>query len=239
MTTFLQDAFVCPSPMCSAYSQQNWYWLLAESIDQFAPRLTKEERIDYLKKEHLAFKLKGFSERQGYDLSGCHLAVCARCNKPSIWVAGKRIYPTVRTAPRPIADMPTGVRDDFEEAASIAHLSPRGAAGLLRLALEKLCHHLGDPNKKIDTNIKAFVADGLSIKVQQALDAVRVIGNEAVHPGEMDLRDDQETVDILFSLVNLIVQSMITEPKHVEAIYAKLPEAKRTGIENRDKKSDE
>ena len=82
-----------------------------------------------------------------------------------------------------------------------------------------------------------MVANDLNIKIQQALDAVRVIGNEAVHPGEMDLRDDNETVHMLFGLIHLIVKTMITEPKEVETFYNLLPENKRAGIENRDKKT--
>ena len=133
--------------------------------------------------------------------------------------------------------MPDGVKLDYEEAALIAQQAPRGAAALLRLALENLCNHLGDPSKKININIKDMVANDLNIKIQQALDAVRVIGNEAVHPGEMDLRDDNETVHMLFGLINLIVKTMITEPKEVETFYNLLPENKRAGIENRDKKT--
>jgi len=133
--------------------------------------------------------------------------------------------------------MPDQVKLDYEEAALIAQRSPRGAAALLRLALENLCNHLGDPSKKINTNIKDMVANGLNIKIQQALDAVRVIGNEAVHPGEMDLRDDNETVHMLFGLIHLIVKTMITEPKEVETFYNLLSENKRAGIENRDKKT--
>ncbi|WP_084649789.1 DUF4145 domain-containing protein [Planktotalea frisia] len=58
--------------------------------------------------------------------------------------------------------MPDGVKLDYEEAALIAQQSPRGAAALLRLALENLCNHLGDPSKKINTNIKDMVANGLN-----------------------------------------------------------------------------
>ena len=37
--------------------------------------------------------------------------------------------------------------------------------------------------------------------------------NEAVHHGEMDLRDDVETASQLFVLVNAIADQMITQPK--------------------------
>ena len=68
-----------------------------------------------------------------------------------------------------------------------------------------------------------MVRKGLSPVVQQALDAVRVVGNEAVHPGALDLRDDRDTAGRLFELVNIIAEQMISNPKHVRELYKKLP----------------
>ena len=90
--------------------------------------------------------------------------------------------------------------------------------------------------KPVIQDIKELVSKGLPSAVQKSLDAVRVIGNEAVHPGQIDLRDDVETAQVLFKLVNLIAEKMITEPKEVESIYASLPESKRQQIERRDEK---
>jgi hypothetical protein len=73
--------------------------------------------------------------------------------------------------------------------------------------------------------------------VQKALDTVRVIGNDAVHPGTIDLRDDPATATALFKLVNIIVEKMISEPREIEDLYAGLPEAKREAIEQRDRKA--
>ena len=60
-------------------------------------------------------------------------------------------------------------------------------------------------------------------------------GNEAVHPGEIDLKDYDETIKVLFELLNLIVDSMIESPKKVDIFYNNLPENKLQGIETRDK----
>ncbi len=79
-----------------------------------------------------------------------------------------------------------------------------------------------------------LVKDELPSRAQQAFDAVRVIGNEAVHPGEIDLRDDLDTVLTLFKLLNLIVEKVITEPKEIDQIYSGLPPGKLKGIEDRD-----
>lgn len=96
--------------------------------------------------------------------------------------------------------------------------------------------HLGLPGKDINKDIGELVAGGLPPAIQQALDIVRVVGNECVHPGTLDLRDDSATVSKLFQLVNLIVEKMITEPKQIGAMFTGLPADKLAGIENRDKR---
>ena len=47
---------------------------------------------------------------------------------------------------------------------------------------------------------------GLPEEVQQALDLLRVIGKESAVPGQLDPRDDQDTVMQLFELINFIVE---------------------------------
>jgi hypothetical protein len=135
--------------------------------------------------------------------------------------------------PAPNADMPEDIAKDFAEARTILKMSPRGAAALLRLCVQKLCRHLGGEGKTIDAAIESMVENGLSPIVQQALDSVRVIGNESVHPGTMDLRDDHDTAEKLFGLVNLIVDRMISHPSQVQSIYETLPPEKRAAIDAR------
>ena len=65
-----------------------------------------------------------------------------------------------------------------------------------------------------------------------------VVGNNAVHPGQIDLRDDVETVLKLFGLVNLVADVMITQPKQVDALYdSVVPESQRQAIAKRDGKT--
>jgi hypothetical protein len=126
------------------------------------------------------------------------------------------------------------MRTDFEEAGTVLGASPRGAAALLRLVIQKLCKHLGGKGEKLDDDIALLVDKGLDRRVQRSLDIVRVIGNNAVHPGKIDLRDDRDTALKLFGLVNLVVEIMITQPKHIEEMYESLPEGSRKAIEKRD-----
>ena len=105
----------------------------------------------------------------------------------------------------------------------------------MRLALQKLMVHLGESGKNINDDIANLVEKGLPTTIQKALDAVRVIGNNAVHPGELDLKDDAKTAVALFRLVNMIVRVMITQPKEVNALYNKIPSGAKKAIKKRDK----
>lgn len=159
---------------------------------------------------------------------------CQHCEKFCFWYEEKMIYPEVFLVDDPNEDMPDKVKDDYREAALIVEKSPRAAAALLRLAIEKLCKSLGETGT-IDNMIGELVKKGLSKSVQQALDTVRVIGNEGIHAGQIDLRDDKAIVYELFKLVNFICEKMITEPNYIDKNFINLPINKLQGIENRDK----
>ncbi len=161
-------------------------------------------------------------------------AVCENCQYWSVWSGIRMVYPSARSAPRHNPDLPADAIDDYEEAASIVANSPRGASALLRLVVQKLCKALGEPGKNINDDIAALVKKGLSPLIQQALDVVRVIGNNAVHPGELDLKDDPETALKLFGLVNLITDAMVSQPKQISALFDSLPHAAKAGIKKRD-----
>ena len=130
--------------------------------------------------------------------------------------------------------MPESVKTLYSEASYIYTKSPRAACALLRLAIERLCNELGE-NDTIDKMIGSLVKKGISPTVQQALDSVRVIGNKAVHPGQISLDvEKKETAEILMRLLNLITQRLISDPKEAESIYNQLPDKTKQSIERRD-----
>lgn len=167
-------------------------------------------------------------------------ADCSQCNEHSYWLGGfhgdnegKMIYPIVSSVPYPNLDMPEEAKKDFLEARAVYPHSPRAAAALLRLALQRICIVLGK-SSNINTAIGQLVSDGLLPQVQKALDAIRIIGNESVHPGEIKDEDLDKSVGTMFELLNYIVQDRITRFKEIDALYESLPEGKRQGVEQRD-----
>ena len=208
MPKFDAPRFNCPH--CGAFAQQKWYVLPVRE------KLPDEK--NYVRRDEV------------------HASLCMSCYKCSFWYMNNMIYPTCSTAPLPVEEMPEDVKDDFMEARNVVNISPRSAAALLRLALQRLMIHLEEKGKDLDDDIGSLVEKGLPERIQQALDSVRVIGNEAVHPGQIDLRDNIEIAISLFDLMNLIVEDRITKEKKIRNIYEKLPDTKIKHIEKRDKK---
>ncbi len=126
---------------------------------------------------------------------------CEHCENNCLWIGDTYVYPDRGNAPQPNPDMPENVKNDYEEAARVYTKSPRGAAALLRLAIQKLMVHLGQPGRNINDDIASLVTEGLPAQIQQALDVVRVTGNNAVHPGQLDANDEQIAAQ-LFPLNN-------------------------------------
>ena len=174
-----------------------------------------------------------FGQTPNNDFNIVRIATCDHCEKYTMWHLDQMVFPDQGAAPPPNSDMPDSVKTVYLEAASIMNKSPRGAAGLLRLGVQLLCQELGKPGNNINSDIASLVGDGLPEAVQQSLDIVRVTGNNAVHPGQIDT-DDVEVVSNLFSLINVIVEYMISLPNRIGGLYTALPQSSRDAIERRD-----
>lgn len=161
---------------------------------------------------------------------------CNHCGGKFFYENGMLKYPEPEVI-APLADMPEEVKSLFIEAASICHLSPRAACALLRLAIERLCDYLKAPGSSINEKIASLVKQGLTEDVQQALDLVRVIGNNAVHPGQIMYDVDNDgTAMMLLNLLNIIVRRFITEPTLIKTLYDGLPSTIKEQVEKRDGK---
>jgi hypothetical protein len=179
----------------------------------------------------------GSIRHTSFGLPNTSIAKCKHCDQVSIWINEKMVYPLTGNIETANEDLPEEIKKDYDEAKNIVNISPRGAAALLRLAIQKLCVHLGEKGKNINDDIASLVKKGLPQTMQQALDSVRVVGNNAVHPGVINFEDSTDTAHALFGFVNIIADVLITQPKRIKEYYEKhVPEGLRQKIEERDKK---
>ena len=194
-------------PNCNAYAHQEWHTILLGTSGGYV------------------------------TIRDLNTAICQKCNKHSIWFDGKMVHPKITNVPLPNSDLPDDSKYDYLEARNIASDSPRGTSALLRLAIEKLIKTLVEKDEGLDKNIGKLVENGLSKDLQKALDTVRVIGNNAIHPGKLDMRDDVGTAEKLFKLVNIITQQMISNKKEVDELFEiKVSDSEKKHIKKRDNK---
>lgn len=248
-----QRAFNCPH--CGALAKQFWFAAHADPLKNdemplwFDPERVNQLRLDQIDDAERRETMIRWAERMAmgrpflecspqyhhlrHDLRNVSVSQCFNCDEIAVWIYDRLVWPSRGKAPLPNPDLPPDVREDYDEASTLLDFSPRGAAALLRLSIQKLCTHLGESGENINADIAALVRKGLDAR-QQALDVVRVVGNNAVHPGQIDLRDDRAAAEKLFALVNLVAEIMISQPKHVREMFDNLPEDARRAIEKRD-----
>ena len=238
------DKFECPH--CRAVAQQEWFSLnlAANQVNRVINHLYFQHRPKI--KDYHQEPVESFIEKISRELEKVldtfipdqfSVATCSLCNEFTLWVEEDLIYPRKTSLPPVNIDMHDDIRQLYQEAATIFVDSPRGATALLRLALQKLLVQIGKSGKKINDDIKELVSEGLSPKIQQALDLLRVVGNNAVHPGQIDLNDNKEIALKLFQILNFIADELITKPKELEKLYGDIvPEDTKEHIKQRDGK---
>lgn len=162
---------------------------------------------------------------------------CSQCGGEICWRGDRILYPKTAAAPAPHAFLGRDVSEIYREAAAILPESPCAAAALLRLAMQGLCIQLGRDGQQMDADIAALVEDGLNPEMMTVLQITRTIGDDAVEPGRIDIRDDTEVATTLFQLINRIADQMSEqqnalppEPKNCtpEPAVAALPRSDST-----------
>lgn len=177
-----------------------------------------------------------FAQRTGGTMGTYwgHSERCTACGEFIVWFDKKVVYPQTGDAPPADDDMPKDVRVLYQEAAAVSTASPRAAAALLRVAIETLVLELSDKSRLDDAIGDLVARELITHRLQKMLDTVRVYGNGAVHPGQIDVDDNAQVAVQLFRLVNRIVESGISEVRELDAMYNAIPEGKRQHIDRRD-----
>lgn len=212
-----------------------WEGQVASTLDETKKKLA-EKNLRYVTSLHNGdIRIAAVSSFYVGAISNLYASQCSECSEIALWMRDKLTYPVVgEVTPHP--DLPNRVADTFNEAAKVLEHSPRASAALSRLALQQLCEDLGCEENYLDGQIAELVARGLSLDIQQMLDGIRVIGNNAVHPLEIDISEDNQTPLFLLECINRICQRLITEKQEAEKLYEMLPPGAKEKIEKRTKR---
>ena len=138
---------------------------------------------------------------------------CSACGGYSYWVKGKAVWPKPVGIPAS-EHMPEAVKKPYNEAQKVLDDSPWAACILLRIALERLCDHLGGTGSNLFKRIESL---SLNASEQVIWDAIRKAGNAAAHENAdrlFEYRDNMKpNIAITLSkLINQIVEEALQNP---------------------------
>jgi hypothetical protein len=188
-------SFRCPT--CEKVSQQHWFPMKRRDFNGVDSRVLRSD--------------------------------CQLCGSPAYWIDEELVVPPPRIGTPASPDLEGQQLEIYNEARAIAARSPRAAVALLRLLVELLVNELHDklPEDKqakrdtLNERIKSLSNSGdLNRRVIDAMHAVRLVGNEAVHAGliELEIDDAPQVIDLLFRIVNMIIDNTRTLPRQVGAV---------------------
>lgn len=163
-----------------------------------------------------------------------NMARCGACGRHSLWIEGALGWPLDCVGDPPHPDMPAEVGTLHREAQYVAAISPRGAAALQRLALQTLLDALVPEGGGLNDKIGRLVEQGITKETQQAMDVVRIVGNNGAHPGEINLSEDGALIPSLCKLMNMIIHDLVARPRIVDEFYESLPPGAREAVVRRD-----
>lgn len=160
---------------------------------------------------------------------------CLHCEQYCFWKNQSLVWPVKPGLADPVDGCPKHISAVYNEARDVFPHSARASAALLRLAVQLICREKGLQGRDLNADIGVLVTQGLAPEIQQSLDLVRVIGNHAVHPGEIVIEENKEPIEQFFGLVNLIVDVLIVQPTKISKMFSALvPEAQQKQIAARD-----
>ena len=204
--------------------------------------ITNQEKTDY----HLSVNCGGFNAVKST------LCKNPSCKQDCLWLIKQKlvningcsryrntssreklIFPVKKLGEPPSEDMPKDVKEIYEEARGVVAESPRAAAALLRVALERLCTRLGENEGTLYQRIVNLKSKGLSESAIKNLHTVRITANEGgSHAGQIDLtnKDGPDIVNKLFFIINRIIEKTITDPREEEKMFKSLPKNKTRNL---------
>jgi len=154
-------------------------------LDDNGKRVTKGALTDILLLPSFKFGVEGGGESVLVYTSLCPNRTC---QKPIVSIKIKSKNPPIYRLAYPLnvtrdipPEVPYAIRSDFQEASSVISFSEKASAALSRRCLQALLSEQGYKGKDLDEQINQVLPD-LPQWIADNVDAIRHIGNFAVHP---------------------------------------------------------
>ena len=238
---YFGKSFNCPH--CRVYSRQEWGYLRSRDFNDEDYDSNTEydspELVDYnTGYEYPDSNIKYVGPDPLGDIcldDSFAVSRCYHCKKWVLWKDLKIIYPRSITVENPNPDMPEVAKGWYMESAQILQDSPRASAALLRLALQEIINKVvkGGEKNDINENIR-ILSKEVDEDTWKAMDLIRIIGNNAVHPGEIQV--EEENTEYMYNLLNIIVQKTISNKKQIGDRFKRLPKSIKESINRRNNK---
>ncbi len=193
-------------PICNHLAQVEWRVVL---------RIEHQDGVEWriMTWEAIGQSILGFNAKTV-------LGHCFACNLQSLHEPdGALLWPKESSLPLANEDMPSDVKEFYDDARQTAVNSKRGALVLLRFCMEALLSLQGYSDGTLYNRIEQlYVSQRGGKRLRDALSAVRLVGNSAAHDNEIVW--DREDLSPLFTLVNLIVDEFYTKDDSIADILS-------------------
>lgn len=225
-----RERFVCPR--CDVFAAQTWFevWLKPggnRAYERAYDILWGADEVEHVEET---------------EVSSCwYMSECTSCQHRSVWREEALIYPAASPAPIPSEDMPSEVRELYDEASAVAAVSRRAGAAFARATLERLLKLL-DPaapsGSKLDEYI-ARVIPRVNAATGKLLTLIRHVGNKSLHVEDTPddaivlllTDEDVELLGVLFQTINDVIEELITRPNQAAMLYDAVPATVRAAAE--------
>ena len=169
------------------------------------------------------------------------MSECSSCSHKSVWRNESLVFPQTSPAPVPSEDMPTEVRELYDEASAVAAVSKRAGAAFARATLERLLKLL-DPEAPKGSRLDDFIARAIprvNLATGKLLTLIRHVGNKSLHVEDVPddavvlllSGDDAELLGVIFQTINDVVEELITRPTQAALLYDSVPAGVRAAAE--------
>ena len=208
---------------------KNFRCPFCNEIVAITPATEANERIFFSEKSIADYGFVPGRNSYPKDLLKLIMHKCPACGKISVQTYGlgsqykdvtTYVYPKSKAIQFPDY-VPQQIREDYEEAYAILHLSPKASATLSRRCLQGMIRNFFDVK---DSNLAKEIndiSDKVTPSIKEVLDSVRQIGNVGAHMEQdvnLILKISDGEAEKLLKLIELLIKNWYIERHDAEVL---------------------